>query len=375
MAMIIKSVISLFIIIVVSIIFIQRVSNNKVSLGGYSLYTVITESMVPKYNVFDMIVTKEVNTNDIKVGDDVVYLGKKDDFAGKIVTHEVIKIDKIDGNTYFHTKGIANDIEDPLVSSDQIMGRVCFKSHILSLVSKIVNNIYGFYFVIFVPFAILLVMEIIDIVYERRDRKSQQVTFMDDKKKRVRRKRRIRKSTLFFLFLTLASNSFAWFIYSTKVSNNITAKVRSWHVNFDVSSGSGSSEYIEVNIDSVFPGMEDFYQEVTAVNNGEVDAKISYEIVSARIFDDDLIQRGLSSSSIIDSFKSEYPFVLSIGASNNIIAANGGEEVIFVSASWDYESGDDLEDTKWGNKAYDYHLNNPDSPSISILIKVSAIQM
>lgn len=198
---------------------------------------------------------------------------------------------------------------------------------------------------------------------------------MDDKKKRVRRKRRIRKSTLFFLFLTLASNSFAWFIYSTKVSNNITAKVRSWHVNFDVSSGSGSSEYIEVNIDSVFPGMEDFYQEVTAVNDGEADARITYEVVSARIFDDDLIQRGLSSSSIIDSFESEYPFVLSIGASNNIIAANGGEEVIFVSASWDYESGDDLEDTKWGSKAYDYHLNNPDSPSISILIKVSAIQM
>ena len=140
---------------------------------------------------------------------------------------------------------------------------------------------------------------------------------MDDKKKRVRRKRRIRKSTLFFLFLTLASNSFAWFIYSTKVSNNITAKVRSWHVNFDVSSGSGSSEYIEVNIDSVFPGMEDFYQEVTAVNDGEADARITYEVVSARIFDDDLIQRGLSSSSIIDSFESEYPFVLSIGASNN----------------------------------------------------------
>ena len=167
-AMLFKTIVSFFIIIVISIIFIQRISNNKVSLGGYSLFTVVTESMVPKYNVFDMIVAKEVDTNDIKVGDDVVYLGKKSDFAGKIVTHEVIKIDKIDGNTYFHTKGI----EDPLVSADQIMGRVSFKSHILSFISRVVNNIYGFYFVIFVPFAILLVMEIIDIVYERREKKS-----------------------------------------------------------------------------------------------------------------------------------------------------------------------------------------------------------
>lgn len=171
-AMLFKTIVSFFIIIVISIIFIQRISNNKVSLCGYSLFTVVTESMVPKYNVFDMIVAKEVDTNDIKVGDDVVYLGKKSDFAGKIVTHEVIKIDKIDGNTYFHTKGIANDVEDPLVSADQIMGRVSFKSHILSFISRVVNNIYGFYFVIFVPFAILLVMEIIDIVYERREKKS-----------------------------------------------------------------------------------------------------------------------------------------------------------------------------------------------------------
>ena len=72
-AMLFKTIVSFFIIIVISIIFIQRISNNKVSLGGYSLFTVVTESMVPKYNVFDMIVAKEVDTNDIKVGDDVVY--------------------------------------------------------------------------------------------------------------------------------------------------------------------------------------------------------------------------------------------------------------------------------------------------------------
>ena len=37
-----------------------------------------------------------------------------------------------------------------------------------SLISKVVNNPYGFYFVIFVPFAILVVMETIDIINERR---------------------------------------------------------------------------------------------------------------------------------------------------------------------------------------------------------------
>ena len=68
---------------------------------------------------------------------------------------------------------------------------------------------------------------------------------MDNKIKRKKRKRRIRTSTLFFLFLTLASNSFAWFIYSTKVSNSITAKVRSWHVNFNVG---GGDSFIKSNV-------------------------------------------------------------------------------------------------------------------------------
>lgn len=169
--MIIKAIISFFIIIVVSIIFIQRISDNKLTLGGYSIYTIITESMVPKYNVGDMVIAKKIPITELKVNDDIVYLGNKNDFAGKIVTHQIIEIEKKGNELYFHTKGIANMIEDPLVEENQILGKVIMKGTILSLISKIVNNPYGFYFVIFVPFAILLVMEIIDFIEEKKERK------------------------------------------------------------------------------------------------------------------------------------------------------------------------------------------------------------
>lgn len=171
LAMIIKAIISFFIIIVVSIIFIQRISDNKLTLGGYSIYTIITESMVPKYNVGDMVIAKKIPITELKVNDDIVYLGNKNDFAGKIVTHQIIEIEKKGNELYFHTKGIANMIEDPLVEENQILGKVIMKGTILSLISKIVNNPYGFYFVIFVPFAILLVMEIIDFIEEKKERK------------------------------------------------------------------------------------------------------------------------------------------------------------------------------------------------------------
>ena len=198
---------------------------------------------------------------------------------------------------------------------------------------------------------------------------------MDNKIKRKKRKRRIRTSTLFFLFLTLASNSFAWFIYSTKVSNSITAKVRSWHVNFNVGGGETNEEYIEVNIDAIYPGMQPFYQELKASNDGETDAKIIYEVVDANVLGDNLIAKGMSSLDIINSFKNDYPFTLSISSSSDIIKANGDEVTISISASWDYDSGNDEEDTKWGNRAYDYHKDNPDLSSVKLLIKVSAIQI
>ena len=97
--MIIKAIVSFFVILVISIIFVQRISNNKITLGGYSIYTIITESMAPEYKVYDMVIAKKNDPKTIKIGDDVVYLGKKSDFAGKIVTHRVIDIKTKNGIT------------------------------------------------------------------------------------------------------------------------------------------------------------------------------------------------------------------------------------------------------------------------------------
>ena len=65
--MLLKAIVTLVIILIVSIIFVQRVSNNKVTLGGYSIFTIVTESMVPKYEVGDMLLAKKTSFDKIKV--------------------------------------------------------------------------------------------------------------------------------------------------------------------------------------------------------------------------------------------------------------------------------------------------------------------
>lgn len=196
-----------------------------------------------------------------------------------------------------------------------------------------------------------------------------------DNQKRKKRKRRIRLRTIFLLAITLASNSFAWFIYSTKVSNNITAKVRSWHVSFEVGTGDTSEEYIEINIDSLYPGMNDYQKILKATNNGESDARISYEIEKATILGSNLLNLNLSDIQILNKIKNDYPFTISFNLSDNIIPKKGGEATITVDVKWPYESGDDAEDTKWGNLAYDYHKEHSNEPSISLIVKITAVQI
>lgn len=189
----------------------------------------------------------------------------------------------------------------------------------------------------------------------------------------MKKKRKYRLRTLFLLALTLASNSFAWFIYSTRVSSAITAKVRSWNVNFEVGEGA-AEEYIEITVDSLYPGMDDFSKTLKAANHGEADAVISYKVEQAEILGDNLKNLGLTDEQILNKLKNDYPFEINFSVSNETVTAGGGEATITITINWPYESGDDEKDTYWGRLAYDFNNNNPDTPSIKLVVKITAVQ-
>lgn len=153
-------------LIVASVLFVvilQRASNNDIALGGIRIFNIVSESMVQKYNIGDVLVVKSIEPQNIKVGDDIAYIGQESTFNQKIVTHQVIKIDYENGEYIFHTKGIANILEDPLVHQNQVFGKVVYKIWILSLISKILSNVYVVFFGIFVPIVILIFWTILKL--------------------------------------------------------------------------------------------------------------------------------------------------------------------------------------------------------------------
>ena len=166
----IKFILTIVIIVFIAVILIQRFSNNNISLAGYRIFTVVTESMVPKYKVGDVILVKEEEKSNIQIGDDVTYMGKIGSYADKIVTHQVIEIEMgNDGLLKFHTKGIANEDEDPLVSEEQIYGVVQTKLQIVTFLNGIINNMYGMYFLIIIPLAIIMFTEFKAFKEEKED--------------------------------------------------------------------------------------------------------------------------------------------------------------------------------------------------------------
>lgn len=161
----------LFVIVILMLIVVvlQRVSDNSISLGGYRLFTVATGSMEPKYLVGDILISKEINPDEIQVGDDIVYRGNSGSFKDKIVTHQVISIREENGEKKITTKGIANTEEDPEIDASQVYGKVIYKVKTLSFIGQIIKNIYVFYFIIFVPIAIIIFRQIRNLLKKDDD--------------------------------------------------------------------------------------------------------------------------------------------------------------------------------------------------------------
>ena len=95
-------------------------------------------------------------------------------------------------------------------------------------------------------------------------------------------KKVIKPHQIIILIILITSNSFAWFIYATKVDNTMNAHVRAWDVLFQ-SGDSPIVDYININIESMYPGMDDYHYELKAYNKSEVGAQVTYEILSANI--------------------------------------------------------------------------------------------
>lgn len=178
------------IIFIAIIIVTQRVTNNEKAFLGFRIFNVATGSMEPEYAVGDILISREVDPSTIKVDDNIVYMGRVADYSGKIITHNVIEIEQNDEGEYlFHTKGIANTVEDPIVHEEQLYGIVVQNNRILAFICKILLNRYGLYFVVIMPIILYCFIEFVRAQSEKIEQERE-----EERKRLEARKRKKKKA-------------------------------------------------------------------------------------------------------------------------------------------------------------------------------------
>ena len=196
----------------------------------------------------------------------------------------------------------------------------------------------------------------------------------------------LRPSRLIFLIVLVASNTFAWFIYATKIDTNISVHVRSWNVVFEAGENT-VTDIVDLDVDDIYPGMDNYNYSITAYNRSELSATFSYVILEARILDtryvttegraeyhEEVLSEDLTSAALQSKLASDYPFAISLAISGSTIAKENGTQDFSIGVVWPYESNDDVTDTYWGTSAYDYKQSYPSNPSIAITLRIIITQ-
>lgn len=134
------------ILVIAVVIFVILLAG--VRLAGIKPYAVLSGSMEPEYPVGSLIYVKNVDTNKLKVGDDITFMLDEDTLA----THRIIEVipDEKDSSVVrFKTKGIANEYADSgLVRSENVVGKPVFDIPYLGYVSSYIQNPPGLYIAI-----------------------------------------------------------------------------------------------------------------------------------------------------------------------------------------------------------------------------------
>ena len=161
-------------------------------------------------------------------------------------------------------------------------------------------------------------------------------------------------------------------IYITKVDTSIKAKVRSWNIMIEVHDENVASD-ITFKVSEMYPGMPNYHDYATVINNGESQGTLEFVIKRVQIFDSVYTLDDYTSDQLVEMLADNYPFKIDVSLTNNVIDPGHTEQFI-VDINWPYESGDDIADTYWGNQAYTYMKTTNSDTCISIMAEIRVDQ-
>lgn len=134
-----------------------------VRLFGLDVYVVLSGSMEPTYKTGGVIYVKEVeDTSVIRAGDPITFTTDGE----TLVTHRVIEVTEVDGQTAYRTKGDANDVEDgSLVPASHVKGMPVFTIPYIGYLVTFIQSESGRYATLAIGAFLLLMVFLPDLIF------------------------------------------------------------------------------------------------------------------------------------------------------------------------------------------------------------------
>lgn len=130
------------------------------------LYTIVSPSMTPNLNVYDVILDVKVKKpTDIKVGDIITFVSTSAISKGYTVTHRVIALVETENGIEYKTQGDNNMSPDATtVQFKNVLGKVILKIPQLGRIQYFLSSSYGWLIIVVIPAIIIIMSDIYKIL-------------------------------------------------------------------------------------------------------------------------------------------------------------------------------------------------------------------
>ena len=130
-----------------------------------SLYTIITESMEPNINPYDVILdVKVTNPEDIKIGDVITFTSTSPLTKGMVITHRVVNIAQDASGYSYQTKGDNNLSPDAsYVPFANVHGKVLLRIPKLGYLQSFLATKGGWLIVVVIPALFIIISDIVKL--------------------------------------------------------------------------------------------------------------------------------------------------------------------------------------------------------------------
>lgn len=214
--------------------------------------------------------------------------------------------------------------------------------------------------------------------------------------RRVKEKNMATRIRLLLTFsIIFIVTTYAWFSTQKNATiGGLTGELTGWDVSYVINGGEVLNEIAVFTIDEFYPGMPDREDIVNIYNRGEASSSISYELISVKVFGQEVLNELKTTGEIVTtgnttnlfSKDTQYPFNVSytydktklIGEYVNDETTPQAVAKFKFNVNWKYEGegtasenlAKDILDTKFGKDAYTYYQNESNDPTKAVEIKV-----